>query len=89
MPAMAARKLSTMFIDISTGDSSVVGSQTAARDNIQTLDSGKFVCRKKSTSETIVKTGWSGHCTFAKYYKKSIQNHGELAEALLDSTQPG
>ena len=40
--------------------------------------------------DTILRTaGWSGHCTFAKYYKKPIQNHGELAKALLDSTQPG
>ena len=38
--------------------------------------------------DTILRTaGWSGHCTFAKYYKKPIQNHGELAKALLDSTQ--
>ena len=40
--------------------------------------------------DTILRTaGWSGHCTFVKYYKKPIQNHGELAKALLDSTQPG
>ena len=45
-----------LLIDISTGDSSVVGSQTATRDNIQTIDSGKSVSRKKSTSETTVKT---------------------------------
>ena len=45
-----------LLIDISTGDSSVVGSQTATRDKIQTIDSGKSVSRKKSTSETTVKT---------------------------------
>ena len=45
-----------LLIDISTGDSSVVGSQAAARDNIQTLDSGKSVSRKKLTSETTTKT---------------------------------
>ena len=45
-----------LLIDISTGDSSVVGSQTSARDNIQTIDSGKPVSRKKSTSETTVRT---------------------------------
>ena len=40
--------------------------------------------------DTILRNAcWSGHCTFAKYYKKPIQNHGELAKALLDSTQPG
>ncbi|XP_068689820.1 uncharacterized protein [Montipora foliosa] len=40
--------------------------------------------------DTILRTaGWSGHCTFAKYYKKPIQNHGALAKALLDSTQLG
>ena len=38
-----------LLIDISTGDSSVVGSQSSARDNIQTKDSGKSVSRKKST----------------------------------------
>ena len=32
-----------LLIDISSGDSSVVGSQVAARDNIQTIDSGKSV----------------------------------------------
>ena len=45
-----------LLIDISTGDSSVVGSQSSARDNIQTTDSGKSVSRKKSTSETTAKT---------------------------------
>ena len=45
-----------LLIDISTGDSSVVGSQAAARDNVQTLDSGKSVSRKKLTSETTMKT---------------------------------
>ncbi|KAK2555903.1 hypothetical protein P5673_022165, partial [Acropora cervicornis] len=45
-----------LLIDISTGDSSVLGSQAAARDNIQTLDSGKSVSRKKLTSETTMKT---------------------------------
>lgn len=40
--------------------------------------------------DTILRTaGWSGHYTFAKYYKKPIQNHGELAKAMLDRTQPG
>ena len=38
-----------LLIDISTGDSSVVGSQAAALDNIQTLDSGKSVSRKNLT----------------------------------------
>ena len=45
-----------LLIDISTGDSSVQGSQSSARDNIQTIDSGKSVSRKKSTSETTAKT---------------------------------
>ena len=45
-----------LLIDISTGDSSVVGSQSSARDNIQTKDSGKSVSRKKPTSETTAKT---------------------------------
>lgn len=44
-----------LLIDISTGDSSVVGSQSSARDIIQTIDSGKSVSRKKS-SETTAKT---------------------------------
>ena len=44
------------LIDISTGDSSVVGSQSSARDNIQTIDSGKCVPRKKLTGETTAKT---------------------------------
>ena len=40
--------------------------------------------------DMILRTaGWSGQCIFAKYYKKPIQNHGELAKALLDSTQLG
>ena len=41
---------------MSTGDSSVMGSQSSARGNIQTTDSGKSVSRKKSTSETTAKT---------------------------------
>ena len=45
-----------LLIDISPGDSSVVGSQSSARDIIQTIDSGKSVSRKKSTSETTAKT---------------------------------
>ena len=45
-----------LLIDISTGDSSVVGSQAAARDNIQTINSGKSVSRMKLMSETTVKT---------------------------------
>ena len=45
-----------LLIDISTGDSSVVGSQSSARDNIQTKNSGKSVSRKKSTTETTAKT---------------------------------
>ena len=45
-----------LLIDISTGDSSVVGSQSSALDNIQTKDSRKSVSRKKSTSETTAKT---------------------------------
>ncbi|KAK2547167.1 hypothetical protein P5673_032986 [Acropora cervicornis] len=45
-----------LLIDISTGDSSVVGSKAAARDNIQTLDSGKSVSRKKLKTETTIKT---------------------------------
>ena len=45
-----------LLIDISTGDSSVVGSQSSARDNMQTIDSGKAVCQKKLTSETTAKT---------------------------------
>ena len=57
MLAMVARKLSTSYSSTSpTEDSSVVSSQAAARDNIQTLDSGKSVSRKKSTSETTMKT---------------------------------
>ena len=54
-----------LLIDISTGDSSVVGSQAAALDNIQTLDSGKSVSRKKLTSETTLKptTNRSGNST--------------------------
>ena len=36
--------------------------------------------------DTILRTAG---CTFAKYYKKPIQNHGALAKALLDSTQLG
>ena len=44
----------------------------------------------KVPAVVILRTaGWSGHCTFAKYYKKPIQNQGELAKVLLDSTQPG
>ena len=36
--------------------------------------------------DTILRTpGWSGPCTFAKYEKKPIQQHGELANVLLDS----
>ena len=50
---MAARKL---LIDISTGDFSVLDSQTSVRNNIQPIESGKSVSRKKSTSETTVKT---------------------------------
>ena len=39
--------------------------------------------------DTILRTaGWSGLCPFEKYYKKPIQQHGELAKVLLDSTQP-
>ena len=39
--------------------------------------------------DIILRTaGWSRHCTFAKYYKKPNQHNGELAKALLDSTQP-
>ena len=45
-----------LLIDISTGDSSVVGSQSSARDKIKTIDSGKSVSRKKSTSKTTAKT---------------------------------
>ena len=45
-----------LLIDISTGDSSVVGSQSSARDNIQTVDSGKCFPRKKLTGETTAKT---------------------------------
>ena len=45
-----------LLIDISTGDSSVVGSKAAARDNIQTLDSGKSVSRKKLKTESTIKT---------------------------------
>ena len=48
---MAARN-----IDISTGDFSVLDSQTSVRDNTQPIESGKSVSRKKSTSETTVKT---------------------------------
>ena len=30
--------------------------------------------------DTILRTaGWSGHCTFAKYYKKPIQNHCRIS----------
>ena len=45
-----------LLIDISTGDSSVVGSQSSARDNIQTIDSRKSVPRKRLMSETTAKT---------------------------------
>ena len=45
-----------LLIDISTGDFSVLDLQTSARDNTQTKESGKSVSRKKSTSETTVKT---------------------------------
>ena len=45
-----------LLIDISTGDSSVVGSQSSARDNIQTIDSGKSVPRERLTSENTAKT---------------------------------
>ena len=44
------------LIDISTGDFSVLDSQTSARDKTQPIESGKSVSRKKSTSETTVKT---------------------------------
>ena len=49
-------KVVDQLLDISTEDSFVVGSQAAARDNIQTINSGKSVSRKKLTSETTVKT---------------------------------
>ena len=45
-----------LLIDISTGDSSVVGSQISAQDNIQTIDSRKSVPRKRLTSEATAKT---------------------------------
>ena len=45
-----------LLIDISTGESSVEGSHSSARDNIQAIDSGKLLSRKKSTSETTAKT---------------------------------
>ena len=39
--------------------------------------------------DTILRTdGWSGLRTFEKYYRKPIQQHGELAKVLLDNTQP-
>ena len=58
MVVMAARQfiVDQLFIDISTGDFSVEGSQSFARDNVQTIDSGKSVSRKKSTSKTTAKT---------------------------------
>ena len=45
-----------LLIDISTGDFSVLDSQTSVRDNTLPIESGKSVSRKKSTSETTVKT---------------------------------
>ena len=39
-----------LLIDISTGDSPVVGSPTSARDIIQTIESGNSVSRRKPTS---------------------------------------
>ena len=45
-----------LLIDISTGDSSIVGSQSSAQDNIQTIDSRKSVPRKRLTSEATAKT---------------------------------
>ena len=44
------------LIDISTGDFSDLDSQTYARDKTQPIENGKSVSRKKSTSETTVKT---------------------------------
>lgn len=42
--------------------------------------------KAKVPLDTILRTaGWSGHCTFAKYYKKPIHKSGELATALLNS----
>ena len=56
-PLFGGRKVvDQLLIDISTGDSSVVGSQSSTRDNMQTIDSGKSVSRKKLTNETIAKT---------------------------------
>ena len=51
-----AKVVDQLHIDISTGYSSVVGSQSSARDNIQTVDNGKSVSRKKSRSKTTAKT---------------------------------
>ena len=45
-----------LLIDSSTGDFSVLDSQTSVRDNTLPIESGKSVSRKKSTSETTVKT---------------------------------
>ena len=40
-----------LLIDISTGDFSVLDSQTSARDKTQTIESGESASRKKSTNE--------------------------------------
>ena len=57
--------------------------------SIRSLSTSAAAIAKVPVDKILRTAGWSGHCTFAKYYKKPIQNHGELAKALLESTQPG